>query len=133
VRVEEEIGREKKEKRGWWDEECKVQKKKVRKVLKEWRKGKGGGQEYRREKRKYKELCDRKKQEENRNWEREAEEASTERQVWGLINRKRKKWNGINKKIKIEEWESYFRKILGGVGGWYGEIRGKEEQKKRKA
>jgi len=53
--------------------------------LREWRKEQGGGQEYRREKRKYKELRDRKKQEKNKNWEREAEEINTEGQVWGLI------------------------------------------------
>jgi len=79
--MEEERGRERKEMRGWWNEECKVKKREVRKTLREWRKGQGGGQEYRREKKKYKDLCDRKKQEENRNWEREAEEVSTEGQV----------------------------------------------------
>lgn len=28
--------------RGWWDEECKEEKKKVRRTLREWRKGKIG-------------------------------------------------------------------------------------------
>lgn len=54
------------------------EKRKVRNFLREWRERRVEGQEYRREKREYKELCDRKKQEENERWERKAEEAKTE-------------------------------------------------------
>jgi len=50
-----------------------------------------------------------------------------------LINRERKKWSGINKDIKMEEWEDYFKKILGGVEwrvvwGEKGERRTEEEE-----
>jgi len=36
--VEREIGEGGKDKRGWWDEECRYKKKKLRKELREWRK-----------------------------------------------------------------------------------------------
>ncbi|KYN12019.1 hypothetical protein ALC57_15818 [Trachymyrmex cornetzi] len=51
---------------GWWDRECR-EKEGVRRVLREWRKDNGGGgQEYRKEKREYKELCEAKKKVEGR-------------------------------------------------------------------
>lgn len=45
----------------------------MRRVLREWRKGKRGGEEYKKEKREYKELCEVKKKEENERWGREVE------------------------------------------------------------
>lgn len=79
------------------------------------------GGEYRREKKEYKELCDRKKREENERWEREAEEARTEGQIWAIVNRERKKWKGINREIEMEKWEEYFRELLGEIRkGCYG-------------
>lgn len=66
-------------------------KRSVRKSFREWREGRGGGQEYKREKREYRKICGKKKQKDNEKWEREAEEAVTEGQVWKVINRKREK------------------------------------------
>lgn len=36
---------------------------------------------------------------------------------WEIVNREKKKWKGINKEIKMEEWNGYFRNLLGGVEG----------------
>jgi len=52
-------------KRGWWDEECKTKKKEVRRRLREWRRKGSDEKEYKEKKKKYRELCDRKKVEEN--------------------------------------------------------------------
>ncbi|KYN24369.1 hypothetical protein ALC57_04031, partial [Trachymyrmex cornetzi] len=111
-----ERGKEWKE-RGWWDRECKEKKKGVRRVLREWRKGKGGGEVYRKEKNKYKELCEAKKKEDNERWERKVEGAKEEKQVWDIVNGERKRWRGINKGIEMQEWEVYFKDLLGGVEG----------------
>ncbi|KYN22002.1 hypothetical protein ALC57_05614 [Trachymyrmex cornetzi] len=79
----------------------------------EWRKGKGGGV-YRKEKKEYKELYEAKKKEDNKRWERKVEGAKEEKQVWEIVNGERKRWIGMNKGIKMHEWEVYF-KDLGGV------------------
>lgn len=47
----------------------------MRRALREWRKNKGRGEEYRKEKREYKELCEIKKKEENERWKREESKA----------------------------------------------------------
>jgi len=55
----------------------------------------------------------RKKKKENEKWEKRALEMRRENEVWGLINRERKK--RINKKIEMENWKKYFMSLLGGV------------------
>ncbi|XP_070517884.1 DNA ligase 1-like [Cardiocondyla obscurior] len=67
----------------WWDEECRRNKTKVKEELEEWRKGEGSGNEYKKSKREYKKLCDRKKEEEKRKWEKEVEQAKTEEEKCG--------------------------------------------------
>lgn len=113
--IEEERGKERYIRRGWWDEECRVKKRRVRRSLREWTDGRGGGQEYRKEKREYNKICEKKRQEENEKWEREAQEARTEGQVWRVINRERRKRRRINGEIRMEEWEEYFKSVLGGT------------------
>lgn len=41
------------------------------------------------------------------------EGARTEGQVWKIVNRERCRRRRINEGIKIEEWEEYFRELLG--------------------
>jgi len=115
--IEKERRKEGKRKKGWWDEDCWRKKKEVRRSLREWRKGKGDRREYLKKKRDYKELCEEKKKKENERWEGEIEGVRWESQVWGIINRERRKWKGANEDIKIEEWEEYFKRLLGGVEG----------------
>jgi len=54
---------------GWWNNECKEKKRRAR-SLREWGEEKRKESEYKKEKREYKELCERKKREENERWER---------------------------------------------------------------
>jgi len=62
-----------------------------------------------------KELCDRKKKEENERWEKAAMEVRRDKDVWELINRERKKKRRINEGFEMEEWKEYFMSLLGGI------------------
>lgn len=79
-----------------------------------WRRGIGQEQEYKKEKREYKEMCERKKKEKNKSWLKMTAEVRTEKQVWEIINRERKKRKKINKGIEMKEWKEYFMGVLGG-------------------
>jgi len=107
------VGREGRE---GWDEKCREKKKEVRRELRMWRKG-GKKETYKEKKREYKELCERKRREENERFEREAEKAGHEREVWRVINRERKYRERVNEDIEMEEWREHFMELLGGVGG----------------
>lgn len=86
----------------------------MRRELRAWRRGTGEEGEYKRAKKKYRELCERKKREENERWEKVVEVAKQEGQVWEVVNRERKKWKRINEQIEEREWEEYFKNLLGG-------------------
>nr|XP_034194033.1 golgin subfamily A member 6-like protein 22 [Osmia lignaria] len=114
-----ESGREKekksKRKKGWWDEECGKRKKEVRKVLRDWRKGKEEKESYKKAKKEYSRLHEVKKKEENERFVKEAENAKTDREVWRIINTERKKRGRITTSIKEEEWKNHFMHLLGGT------------------
>jgi len=129
---EEEIKIERR--RGWWDEECRKEKKRVKRMLRNWRKREGEEKEYRRGKRGYKEMCKRKKKEENEKWEKKVERAKRENEVWEIVNRERRKRRRVNENIEMEEWKKYFMRLLGRVEGrvvkgmGIREVGGKEER-----
>ena len=100
---------------GWWDEQCREEKKKVRKELRRWRRKGGDGGEYRESKRKYGRMCEEKRKEELERWEKELEGVRTEGQVWKVVNRERKRRKRVNEGIKMEAWEEHFKGLLGGV------------------
>lgn len=82
--------RENKNLRGWWDKECREGKKQARKELRRWKRGEIDEKEYKRKKKMYKELCERKKREEQRKLEIKIRGIKTEKGVWEIINRERK-------------------------------------------
>lgn len=57
-------------------------------------------------------MCDRKKKEENERWERMVKEMRSEGQIWGVINRERRRKKEINEDIKMNEWKEYFVILL---------------------
>lgn len=67
-RTERGIRKCKTSKKNWWDEECRLMKKQVKRELKRWRGGKEARKSYLDKKREFKELCERKKEEENKRW-----------------------------------------------------------------
>jgi len=81
-------------KRGWWDEEYKKEKSKVRRELRRWREGRGCKDVYKERKKGYKVLCDKKKEEENRAWEEMVKKAKTVGQVWEVVNKERREERG---------------------------------------
>jgi len=105
---------EKRNKKGWWNEEYRERKRKVRRELRKWREG-GKGDRYRLLKKEYKELCEEKKKEEKERIIREVGKTKTEGKVWELVNRERKSRKRINETIELEVWKEYFMGLLGGV------------------
>ncbi|XP_011861498.1 PREDICTED: golgin subfamily A member 6-like protein 1, partial [Vollenhovia emeryi] len=79
-KVEKERGAGGRERKGWWDEECRSMKRETRRVLKRWWKGVEEKRNYREKRKEYMRLCEQKKEEENKRVEKEAEEARTEEQ-----------------------------------------------------
>jgi len=77
--------------RGWWDEECREKKRGVRRALRKWRKGDEQGTRYRKERKEYRELCERKRKEENKRWEREIQEIRSEEMVWKVVRQRKEK------------------------------------------
>jgi len=80
----------------------------------------------------YRRLCEKKREEVVR-WEKEVKEAKTEGQVWKIVNKERKSRKRVNEGIEMEEWEIYFKGLLGGVewrvvSGAGGKFREDEEE-----
>lgn len=101
--TEEKVRKGEGGKTGWWDKECEEKKREVRKELRRWRKEGGEGREYRKGKLEYKEMCERKKREENDRWEKKAAEVKRERDVWEIVNIERDRRKKINERIEMEE------------------------------
>lgn len=78
-------------KSGLWDKEGREGKRIVRRTLNAWRKGRSERKEYRRVKKKYKRLCERKRRQKNERWERIVEEVRLEGQIWKIVNKDRRK------------------------------------------
>lgn len=74
-----------------------------------------GRKKGRKERRKYREMCRRKKREEGERLIREAGEARTENKVWEIVNREGRKTKGVDKGIQMREWKEHFMELLGGV------------------
>lgn len=63
----------------------------------------GEGGNYKAMKRKYKKLCGEKKRREGERWEREIEGVKTERQVWKVVGRERKRKKRVKQRIEMKE------------------------------
>ena len=60
-------------------------------------------------------MCEKKKEEDNKRFEEEAEKASSEAKIWKIVNRERKTRKRINQDIDMVKWKKYFMVLLGGV------------------
>ncbi|KAL6262984.1 hypothetical protein P5V15_005775 [Pogonomyrmex californicus] len=102
-------------------------KRKVGEEFKRWKKRRGGDEKYKEIKKRYRELCKEKRRREKDRWEREIEGVKSERDVWKVVNKERRKRKRVREGIEIEVWERYFRKVLGSV-----DLRIRKERKERR-
>ncbi|XP_066597110.1 golgin subfamily A member 6-like protein 22 [Prorops nasuta] len=103
-----------KERERWWDEECREGKKELRRMMREWLKGKRKKEEYVKERKKYKEKCEEKKGKWREEWYKEIERIKTEGEVWEVVRKVRGREGSRAEEIKIKEWDDYFRRQLEG-------------------
>ncbi|XP_078050783.1 macrophage colony-stimulating factor 1 receptor-like [Augochlora pura] len=106
-------------------------KREVREELNRWKKRGGGGEKFREMRKRYRELCKEKKKKERERWEGELKGVRSERDVWKIVNKERRRRKRVREGIEMREWERHFRGVLGGVEwGVRGEVkeRGEEEE-----
>ncbi|XP_024883827.1 uncharacterized protein LOC112462336 [Temnothorax curvispinosus] len=115
--VEEELGN-KKGKVGWWDEECREAKKETRRKLRDWRKKRGEASAYKERRKEFKEICKRKKKEENQRWERKVEGARREAEVYTAILAERLR-EEIEGKRMVPHNQTGFRRGMGTIDNIY--------------
>lgn len=102
--------------RRWWDIKCDEEKRKIRAELRRWRRRKEDVQIYREAKERHKKLLEEKRKKENEKWMKEIGEIKTEVQVWKVVDRERRR-RMVNEGISMEEWDRFFRKLLGAIEG----------------
>ncbi|XP_066590571.1 trichohyalin-like [Prorops nasuta] len=105
---------ERKEGKGWWDEECREMKRELRRRLRRWVKEGRGKEEYVKGRKEYKEKCEWKKERERERMNKVIENAKSEADVWEVIRKCRGRDRGRAGEIEIEEWNKYFIEKLGG-------------------
>ena len=81
-----------------------VAKGEARKALRRWSKGKVNVEEYRVLKRQYQKKCEEKEREVADRYIKEAEEVRNGKEVWEIVNRRKKRRMRINEKIEMKEW-----------------------------
>lgn len=63
----------------------------------------GRGEKYKEMRRRYKEHCEEKKKRERERWEREIEEIRSEKDVWKVVNKGRRKRKKVREGIEMGE------------------------------
>lgn len=123
----------------WWDMECRRKKKKLQRTWREVGRREESEerewQNFKEERRRYREMCREKKEKWREKEDKRIEEMKEEGEMWRYINRERKKRTGISDKIKIEQWTKHFIELLGGKeerSRVEMESRTEEEQKNRR-
>ncbi|XP_033231563.1 eukaryotic translation initiation factor 5B-like [Belonocnema kinseyi] len=89
------------EKRGWWVEECKESKERMKKCVRKRRTGGMEKGEYNRRKREHERLLERKKQRDKEKYKEEIEKAIREGWDWDVTNKERGGKKGVNEEIEL--------------------------------
>ncbi|TGZ50575.1 hypothetical protein DBV15_11466, partial [Temnothorax longispinosus] len=100
----------------WYNKEWKERKRRLRRLMRDWKKGRIGKEEYVRERKEHKEWC----KEQNGRHKIEEEEKirniKNEAEAWKYINKyRKKKAEGISEQIHMDEWRDHFMEMLGGT------------------
>lgn len=59
-------------------------------------------------------MYEKKKKQENDRWEEIVKKARNEKDIWKIVNRKKRR-RIVNEEIEAEEWREYFMELLGGI------------------
>ena len=100
--------------RGWFSKEWKRRKREIRKIIRWYKRGKIEREKYLEETGDFNEWCkkEREKYETEEEWKRNA--ITTKAEAWKYINRFRKKREGGDEEISIEDWNRHFMELLVG-------------------
>lgn len=109
----EGIEEKRKVKMGWWNEECRGSKKRVKRELRRWRTEKGGGERHREERKRHNEMCIERKR---KNRKVGKGDKRGKDGIWKIINTGRKWRKKMNEEIGIKGWDKHFKRLLGGLG-----------------
>ncbi|KAG7203931.1 hypothetical protein KM043_017089 [Ampulex compressa] len=99
----------------WYSVEWKVRKRKLRRELRELRKGRIRREEYVKKRREYGEWCKGERQRYEKKEEDKIKSIKTEKEVWKYIDKYRKKKEGIDESIQSERWRRHFMDLLDGT------------------
>jgi len=99
----------------WWDEECTISRKELRKTKALWRQNKASSEEVQIKKDNYKETCSRKQRETIELEREEIKSLRHEMDIWSYIEKDRKTKRKIKNNIKLEEWRQHFMDLLDGT------------------
>ena len=96
----------------WWDKDCKRKKKKVKKAYKDWKKEKIDRLRFVETRKELRGMCREKEEKKQKEVEEEIKNIKKEGEAWKIINRMRKKKEGISEKIERREWRDYFKEMF---------------------
>lgn len=94
--------------RTWWNKHCEQKRKKLRKVLRKWKRNEVLKEVYLIEKKKYKEICERTRHEFTKDEKKKIENLRNENDIWRYINSERKQKCNVSKNISMEAWYTHF-------------------------
>ncbi|XP_070163512.1 golgin subfamily A member 6-like protein 22 [Polyergus mexicanus] len=98
----------------WWDKQCSRKKREVQRCYKRWRKGRVAREKYLEEKKRLRELTEKKQRENREREEKELRKLKNTTQVWSFINKRRKKKEWKAADISKEAWRKHFMNLLEG-------------------
>lgn len=98
----------------WWDKSCTRRKRKVKRIYKSWKLGKGTREKYIEERKGLRTYLEEKRKKKREEEEEELRSIHRESEVWKFINRKRNKREWKENNIEDEVWRKHFMELLGG-------------------
>lgn len=89
----------------WWDKDCMIMKREVKKALKDWKRGKIEVDSYREKRKEYKKRCEEKRKEYQKQQEEEIDQIKNVNEVWKYINEERKRRIKITERFDVKNGE----------------------------
>ena len=115
--VRRKIKRRKKRELGhkdWWDRNCSRKKRRLKRMFRRWKEGRVEKDKFIEEKKKFRELIEKKRKDKRKEEEKELRGLKKEADIWRYINRTRSKRENMENKIEKEVWRQHFMDLLEG-------------------